>query len=371
LRSIREHRDGRPDEPAAADGSSSVSLMTIHASKGLEAPVVMLADCDNRGGHHNAYSALVDWPAQSKKPVRFQLITASENIDEITRAVLMQKEDAQKREELNLLYVAMTRARQYLLVTGSSSRSSSGWHQLIAAGMKTLTAADASGAYHYSTGSFAGPIVDKGPAPRTNRTAVDPQLTAPIKRAAPTEHMIAPSLSYHAEGNGAAGTHDSESTRRGITIHRALDLMSREPPLTAAQARRHILQESACIDAGELDRWLDEATKTVSNSNFSLIFRPAGNHRALNELPVMYRVNDRAVFGVIDRLIIQDDAILLIDYKTHQLDDASRLDSLAASYNEQMLHYRTGVAKLWPGLPIKSGLLFTHSARLVWLQQDA
>ena len=84
----------------------------------------------------------------------------------------------------------------------------------------------------------------------------------------------------------------------------------------------------------------------------------------------MYRHGGRSVFGIIDRLVITDDAILLIDYKTHQVDDSSRLDQLAASFSEQMRLYRTGVAKLWQGLPVKSGLLFTHSARLVWLDKD-
>jgi ATP-dependent helicase/nuclease subunit A len=371
LRSIRAHRDGRPDEPAATDGNASVSLMTIHASKGLEAPVVILADCDNPGGHHNAYSALVDWPAQSRKPVRFQLITASENTDEITRAVLTKKEEAQKREELNLLYVALTRARQYLLVTGSAGRSSSGWHRYIATGMKTLTAADAAGTYRYSTGSYNGIRVKESTMPETSEIAVDPQLTTPIPHLASREQLIAPSHSYHADNDGHAAAHDGEATRRGIAIHRALDLMTREPPLTSQQARRRIQLESGSLDDKELDQWLEEAVRTINNKDFSAVFRPGGSHRTLNELPVMYRQDQRSVFGVIDRLVITDKAILLVDYKTHKVDDSEQLTLLAASFREQMRLYEEGVAKLWPGLEIKSGLLFTHSARLVWLDQDS
>ena len=135
--------------------------MTIHASKGLEAPVVILADCDNQGGHNNAYTALVDWPAQSNKPVRFQLITGQDNIDELTREVLEQKQQAQKREELNLLYVALTRARQYLLVTGSASKSKSGWYEYIETAMSSLTTADSSGAYHLAAGDYTGASISK------------------------------------------------------------------------------------------------------------------------------------------------------------------------------------------------------------------
>jgi ATP-dependent helicase/nuclease subunit A len=73
------------------------------------------------------------------------------------------------------------------------------------------------------------------------------------------------------------------------------------------------------------------------------------------------------VYGLIDRLIIKDDQILLIDYKTHPVKNDTQLSSLTEAYRPQLDLYRNGVAKIWPGLEIKSGLLFTNSARLIWL----
>ncbi len=372
LRSIRQHRDGRPDEPAIAHGQSCVKLMTIHASKGLESPVVILADCDNLGGHNNAYTALVDWPAQSSKPVRFQLVTAKENIDAITREVLKQKEQAQKREELNLLYVAVTRARQYLLVTGSASKSKSGWYEYIETAMSSLTTAGPSGAYHHTAGKYTGATIStKDTAETGPEIEVDVRLTRPIVNVATTEHMIAPSLSFYAGNDSLHSVHDSDGIRRGIAIHRALDLMSRVPPLSADQARQQIRHESALADDdSELDIWMDEACRTVNNMDFEQIFKPSSCRQVLNELPVMYKHNKASVYGVIDRVIINNDDILLIDYKTHQVEDHAELDTLVDTYMNQMKLYRTGVEKLWPGLKIKSGLLFTHSARLIWIDQQ-
>jgi ATP-dependent helicase/nuclease subunit A len=371
LRSIRQHRDGSPDEPTIAHGQSCVNLMTIHASKGLESPVVILADCDNQGGHNNAYTALVDWPAESSKPVRFQLVTAKDNTDEITRDVLKQKEQAQKREELNLLYVALTRARQYLLVTGSASKSKSGWYEYIQTAMSSLTTADSDGAYHLTTGDYNGAGISKEETAETGlEIVVDTRLTRPIINIAATEHMIAPSLGFHASNESLHSAHDSEGTRRGTAIHRALDLMSRVPPLSAEQARQQIRQESELVDNdSELDIWMDEACKTVNNRNFEYIFDPSAYQQSLNELPVMYQHNKRSVYGIIDRLIINDGNILLIDYKTHQVDNEAELESLAETFQNQMQLYRTGVEKLWPGMKIKSGLLFTHSARLIWIDR--
>jgi ATP-dependent helicase/nuclease subunit A len=85
----------------------------------------------------------------------------------------------------------------------------------------------------------------------------------------------------------------------------------------------------------------------------------------------MYRHDDHPVYGVIDRLVINDDHILLIDYKTHQLENDSQLATLVEAFSQQMQLYRAGIEKLWPGKEINSGLLFTHSARLIWITRDS
>ena len=131
------------------------------------------------------------------------------------------------------------------------------------------------------------------------------------------------------------------------------------------------MHESALADAGALDTWMDEACRILDNKDFEHLFNPSAYREALNELPIMYLHENRSVYGLIDRLVFTADHILLIDYKTHQTDNDSMLDSLVDTYRSQMNHYRTGVEKLWPDQKIKSGLLFTYSARLVWLDQDS
>ena len=95
---------------------------------------------------------------------------------------------------------------------------------------------------------------------------------------------------------------------------------------------------------------MDEACRTVNNKDFEHIFKPSTSQQALNELPVMYQHNKRSVYGVIDRLIINHDNILLIDYKTHQVETDAELETLADTFQNQMQLYRTAVDKLWPGL---------------------
>ena len=199
----------------------------------------------------------------------------------------------------------------------------------------------------------------------------DARLTKPIVKLTTAEHMIAPSYSFHNGDQGISLEHDSDGAGRGIAIHRALDLMSRSPPLTADQTRQQIRQESMLANDADLENWLDEACRTLNNKNFESVFEPAGYSKVMNELPVLYRHNNQSVYGVIDRLIISDDDILLIDYKTHQVENETELKKLADSFKNQIHLYINGVQKLWTGLNIKSGLLFTHSARLVWMDDLA
>ena len=368
LRSVRGHSDGRPDEPTVTHGQSCVNLMTIHASKGLEAPVVILADCDNQGKHNNAYAALVEWPADSHKPTGFQLITSKQDIDQKTAANLERRQLAQQREELNLLYVAVTRARQYLLVTGSACRERSGWHEYIETAMKTLVSPEVDGDFHYETGRYQDIDVEQGAqAEAEPLAAVDSRLTHPIHIRIAAEQLIAPSHSIHDETAGNVTTHAADGALRGIVIHRALDLLSRTPALTLAQTKQRILQESAALDPTDLDSWLAEADSILNHRDFALIFKPAADLKAVNEMPLLYRHDNRIVHGQIDRLIIGENQILLIDYKTHQVRNPAELDELATVFGEQMRLYCRGAKQLWPERAIKSGLLFTSSARLTWL----
>ncbi len=372
LRSIREHKDSRPDEPASVHEQSRVSVLTIHGSKGLESPVIILADCDKKGSSKNAYSAMVDWPAGSSKPERFQLLTTKTGIDSITEQVLQKKEQAQYREELNLLYVALTRARQHLLITGVSlaAKQQSGWYNLIENAMGTLTQQGADGVYRITFGSYDHEITHKEQQAQHEKyqLTVDPRLQQPITEISTDEYMIAPSLSFHHTESSALGDNRDESMKRGITIHRALDLMTQAMPLSAGQVMQQVSQEAAMnTDDSELENWIDEARNTIENASFAPLFKPGTDAQCFNELPIMYQHDGRSVYGIIDRLIIRPDEITLIDYKSHQVKDETELNELANSFKSQIQLYKLGVEKIWPGHAIKSGLLFTNSARLIWL----
>jgi ATP-dependent helicase/nuclease subunit A len=180
--------------------------------------------------------------------------------------------------------------------------------------------------------------------------------------------VIAPSFSFQDRDDIASGYDRDESLKRGQMIHRALELFCHEPPCTIEQTRQQLSNELAIdMNDTELNDCIEEAHATINNEQFTNLFKPTNEAKSYNELPVMYAQDNNMVYGIIDRLIVHEDMIELIDYKTHRVTDESTLVTLSQNYKQQLSLYREGISRIWPDRPVKSGLLFTNSARLIWI----
>jgi ATP-dependent helicase/nuclease subunit A len=118
LSDLREQAQDAPDEAAAPAAEPRVRILTIHASKGLEAPVVFLADATHTAHPRRVFQALVDWPADAPRPQ--SLLMSPRDPDRFSARLLAAQALAEQREDANLLYVALTRARQFLFISGCS-----------------------------------------------------------------------------------------------------------------------------------------------------------------------------------------------------------------------------------------------------------
>ncbi len=122
---------GRRAATRAPTDSDCVRLMTIHGAKGLEAPVVFLADCAPAQRHRDTYQALVQWPPGAAKPGQFALLPAKAGRGGALHRLVGQRERRERREDVNLLYVALTRAKQYLFVSASGKPGGHHWYARI------------------------------------------------------------------------------------------------------------------------------------------------------------------------------------------------------------------------------------------------
>lgn len=356
----------RTAAPPVETSEDRVRVMTVHAAKGLEAPAVYLVDAASPPRAAIAWQTLVRWPPQAERPSHFLLCGAKDGHAPLVRRLINEREQAAAREDLNLLYVALTRARQYLNVSGCAPRRAhSAWYGLIEERLDPAR---------------FGPGLDieradpeRGFALRNGRPPTAASAPAPVAQAAPVpawlarvddspaDQRLTPSaLAADADAEAGGG---AAAARRGSALHRALDLLTRYPE---AEARARLARErNLFATRAERERCLAEARAVLAHPPFAMYFDPARYEWAANEMPVLYRDTGREVYGVIDRLVGARDEIVIVDYKTHEGARADNVERLAAAYREGMRAYVEGVRRLWPGRRVRAVLLFTACLRAV------
>lgn len=395
LHHLKNYSSTPPEEPLSQSNESRVRLMTIHGSKGLEAPVVFLADCNSIPSNKNAYASLIRWPADKAQPANFQLQLSKDNTDQITEKLQQEKLNEQSREELNLLYVAITRAREKLYISGiaSNRRQQNSWYQIIASGLQDLTETETGideikGKLYkhlsYDRANIA--LAEHDTKTTENPVQIDERLLKPIE-APSTNDLISPSLhteGLHTEENSLPDSNATETTGndrdiaiwRGIIIHRIIELLCHAKIYPATEQTINVIQQRVAAEVTlenpayieYLDSCVREAVATFNHANCEIIFNPSDNTQTYNEMPLMYMAEQQAIYGIVDRVIKSENRVLIIDYKSHQLEKTETPQDVAQQFSRQLTYYRNGINKLWPTHEVKTGILFTHHKEIVWLE---
>ena len=372
LQTMRASEQDAPDQTPAGKSDARIRLMTIHAAKGLEAPVIFLADAANTTRGKDAYEAIVEWPADSNRPQHYLMASRKTERDDWTNRLLTQQDIAIHREETNLLYVAVTRAKQLLFIsgTGPKRKQDQGWYGSIVTQLKART--EFSSIQDKDT--F---ILESGMAPQAATTAavspppvkldIDPRLAQPIHR--PSAGItIAPSLTTVDEEPGPAlkltgprQTVDEDLQQRGIIIHKLLQL------ILESREKNRIYQYIDTMTGNTLpreilDSYWNEAQTVIQHPDLQHFFDPKQYDSAFNEVPISYQHGENTIQGIVDRLVINNDRIFLIDYKTHTNTEPDYQQSLAAHYQNQMSLYYQGITRLWRNKSVIPQLLFTRNA---------
>ncbi|MEQ1527609.1 MAG: UvrD-helicase domain-containing protein, partial [Gallionella sp.] len=139
LRELRDSGDDAPDEGKLGTAGDAVRIYTVHEAKGLEAPIVWLLDANAEKNNKDGNDVLLDWPTHEERPLHFSLYTDLASRGKKRAPIFEQEAAQQAREEMNLLYVAMTRAQQALIISGNSKgedkeqkKKSPSWYDRIA-----------------------------------------------------------------------------------------------------------------------------------------------------------------------------------------------------------------------------------------------
>jgi ATP-dependent helicase/nuclease subunit A len=129
---VRALRAGGIAAPVQAR-PGAVRLLTIHGAKGLEAPLVLLLDTDGEKPHPETMGVLVNWPGESPHPQRFVFLASESDPPDCVLPVLANELAARSREEVNALYVAITRAKHTVVISSRAphrAQPRSPWQRL-------------------------------------------------------------------------------------------------------------------------------------------------------------------------------------------------------------------------------------------------
>ena len=332
LRSLQSSaaRDA-PDEAAVDAGLDAVRILTIHSAKGLEAPIVVLLDANHSEPAREDAGILCDWPQQAAAPTHFSAFGRKAERG-LSRAWLFQEEEQLKdQEDWNLLYVATTRARQILIISGVASTRN----------------ADAEGVIANSWyGRLAAvPLHVVLPGVPVASESTDERFDLALFLPPPMPPP-APVLPPPGDLDECAPGSNPEALAEGVLLHA---LMER---LTAGTAWPVIVPSAETTAA-----WLAcsrsaavlacaQATCILGQPALRRFFDTACFMQAYNELEVMV---DGALMRL-DRVVRFDTEVWILDYKR------SVTGSDLATYGMQLDRYRQALARLYV-VPIRAGLI--------------
>jgi ATP-dependent helicase/nuclease subunit A len=219
VRALR--RGGLPAPAVASD--NAVQLLTVHGAKGLEARVVLLLDTDAQATRAETMGVLVDWPGEAPAPARFVFLARESRPPLCARELLAREKQERDREELNALYVALTRAEQELVFSSTepyTAAPASWWQQVLP--LAEPLEAHAPGA--------AGPKAPQADAPDAGAGGSFrlPVLPAWVGRASSSSVQMPMDGAMDAaiETPTKAANGDSAASRIGQAMHRLLEWMA-------------------------------------------------------------------------------------------------------------------------------------------------
>ncbi|MDB5491028.1 MAG: addA, partial [Micavibrio sp.] len=354
-----------------------VRIMTVHASKGLQAPIVILPDTMHTAtsiGKIGLTERIV-WTANGP-------LWSPRGEDDCSayKTLIAEKKIKLDEEYRRLLYVALTRAADRLYVAGciKGARSNPApdcWYNLIENGFKRM--ADRHESVIVEEGDetpgtrIRSAQTDK-PDKKDKGTEAIPVQSActdwswltrdPPEEAVPPR-PFAPSRPSDPEPAGISPLSLDDAGirfRRGNITHSLLQFLPGLPPAQWQTAAQRFVSKQKDISPNVQDNIVTEVITILNHPDFADVFGPG----SMAEVPITALIGEKLISGQIDRLLVTATDILIVDYKTNRPPPTDVKD-VPAIYRTQLRAYRDVLSKIYPARTIKTFLLWTDGPRMM------
>ncbi|MDV7141295.1 double-strand break repair helicase AddA [Tropicimonas sp. TH_r6] len=353
------------DVKRRAEGrGQKLRVMTVHGSKGLESPIVILPDCGPIRRAREFRDMLL--PTEGAPLWNMAKADSPESLNTRRQAAI----DKRLEEAQRLLYVAMTRAEQWLIVAaaGDLGKTGDSWYEQVATGLEAAGA----GPQDFAAGpglrlqSPQWAAADR-PAPEQNAETTPPALpdwieqpaTPPVRR----EATLAPSDLGGAKALAGEGTDLDEDAAmaRGTSIHLLLEQLPQHAAADWPHAAERILGDTSSPQ--EAAALLLEARHILENDALEFLF----SSDSLSEVDITATLSELAgkrIHGAIDRLVLHPDSVLAVDFKTNATVPHSAAET-PEGLLRQMGAYAAALQQIFPGKRIETAILWTRTAQLM------
>ncbi len=331
------------------NSQGEVRILTVHGSKGLEAPIVIIPDATSTSLNSPIYSFSDDGVFLCPVLAEYR----NEYFDEISKANKKADED----EYYRLLYVALTRARDELYVFGYKApkrNSVENWHNIIISQVGEMCEKQ-DNRFVYSRKDYLEQTATSE-KPKESTKKAELRFEKYIEN---NLELISPSGLYKTDGDTKLKLQNIDFSK-GLAVHRLLEILPDVEEEKRNAVADIILNNFPELDAEQRKNILREALGVLNNKEFEFIF----SRQSKAEVPVCGIIGNKFVSGKIDRLVDTGGEILVVDYKTNNV-SADKVDAVAAKYTGQLNAYRTILQKIYPDKNIKTALLFTAIEKLV------
>lgn len=364
------------------EAGDKVRIMTAHSAKGLQAPIVYVSDLVSTPDLSKDARLLPLKAEEAGLPAIPLWASPAKGLAEVEAA----REEIKARqlsEYRRLLYVALTRAEDELYIAGwrgPREPEPDCWFSLIKEGFDRLDAEHATLPDGREVKRYlieqTQPAkkdaikdlsrVDATPSPAWLQAAM-PVEPSPARPLAPSKPDAEPAVAGPLDRSKNA----RDRYQRGNLLHALLQWLPDLPIDSRASSALRYLENNADLSVDEREAFWREVNAVLTHPEFGDLFGPES--RA--EVPIAGLVSTpgqpegRPVSGQVDRLVVTEDAVLIIDYKTNRPPPEDARD-VAPVYLKQMGLYRRALMDIYPDKKIRAALLWTYDTRLMPLSDD-